>query len=89
MITITLNEIRSSGPCSDAWEAKALAYLHHDKIDDTPVTFQQIIETSGWDAAMFCLRCLPEAEMWRVMLLARSCALHVVHRWDAPQVVKD
>ena len=58
-------------------------------MSEPTVTMRQIAETSGWDAAMFCLRCLPESEQWRVKLLARSFALHVVHRWDAPQVAKD
>ena len=88
-ITITMRQIADAKPCSDNWKDAPLKALGKTEIDDTPVTFRQIIETSGWDAAMFCLRCLPESELWRVGLLARRFALHVVHLWDAPQIVKD
>ena len=88
-ITITMRQIADAKPCSDNWKDAPLKALGKTEIDDTPVTFRQIIETSGWGAAMFCLRCLPESELWRVGLLARRFALHVVHLWDAPQIAKD
>ena len=88
-ITITMRQIADARPCNNDWKDAPLKALGKAEIDDTPVTFRQIIETSGWNAAIFCLRCLPDSERWRVKLLARSCALHVVHLWNPPQVVKD
>lgn len=86
-VTIKLRAIRDANPCSDRWEKQALAALG-GVIDDREVTFAQIIQASGRDAALFCLRCLSEADQWRVRLFARSCAAHVLHLWNAPEDVR-
>ena len=75
-VTITMRQIADSKPRNDDWWY-------------APVTFRQIVETSGLDDALWCMRCLPERELWRVKLLARSYALRVMHHWDAPLMVKE
>lgn len=88
-VTITMRQIADAKLCNDNWKDAPLDALGKTEIDDTPVTFRQIVETSGLEDALLVLRCLPERELWRVKLLARICALHVVHIWDAPLVVKE
>jgi hypothetical protein len=85
-IKITMRQIEAAEPYITIWKVELLAALGKTEIDDTPVTFRQIVETSGLDAALFCLRCLPESEQWRSLLFARSCAAHVSHLWNATTV---
>lgn len=46
-VTITMRQIADAKPCNDNWKDALLKALGKTEIDDTPVTFRQIVETSG------------------------------------------
>jgi pyruvate/2-oxoglutarate dehydrogenase complex dihydrolipoamide acyltransferase (E2) component len=54
--TITnLNEIREHEPCREGW-TKLLAHLGKTKADDEPLELLTILESNGFDDALWCLR---------------------------------
>ena len=57
--TATLNDIRKYSRCEDGWR-KLLAHLGKTKADDAPVSLITILDSSGFDDAMWCLRALPD-----------------------------
>jgi len=77
MISTTLNKIREYGPCETGWE-KLLKYLGKTKADDDPLSFLTILESNGFDNALWCVRVAPEDDKeWR--LFAVWCARRVQH----------
>jgi len=77
MITTTLNRIRAHSPCSDGWR-KLLAHLGKTEADDEPVSFITILDSNGFDNALWCCRAEPQYEKeWR--LFAVWCARQVQH----------
>jgi len=80
MITTTLAEIRKHQPCKDGWIklCKNLGGIRkYGK--NTPVTFQQIYESNGYDDALWCLRTTDKKHpnLWRHF--AVDCAKQVEH----------
>ena len=57
-VKITLNKIRNQEPCTDGWE-KLLKSLDKTKADDEPLSLLTILESTGLDDALWCLRVLP------------------------------
>lgn len=79
----TLNQIRNHEPCSEGW-AKLLRYLNKTKPDDEPVSIATILESNGFDDALWCLRSLTGYEK-EVRLLAVSFAREVQHLMIDPR----
>lgn len=53
--TTTLAEIRAEGPCEDGW-VKLLSHLGKTKADDEPLSLLTVLESNGFDDALWCLR---------------------------------
>ena len=51
----TLKEIREHEPCREGW-TKLLAHLGKTKADDEPLELLTILESNGFDDAIWCLR---------------------------------
>jgi len=51
----TLNEIREHKPCREGW-TKLLAHLGKTKADDEPLELLTILESNGFDDALWCIR---------------------------------
>ena len=73
----TLNQIRSHSPCSDGWET-LLKHLGKTKPDDEPLSFATILESNGFDDAIWCLRTVEGYER-EIRLYAVWCARQVEH----------
>jgi len=77
MLVTTLNKIKKHGPCEDGWK-KLLRHLGKTKADDEELSFLTILESNGFDDALWCMRSAPEYEKeWR--LFAVWCARQVQH----------
>ena len=77
MLTTTLNKIREHSPCSDGWQ-KLLVHLGKTSADDEPLPFRVILESNGFDDALWAMRSAPEYDReWR--LFAVWCARQVQH----------
>ena len=55
MITTTLNRIREHHPCEEGWK-KLLRHLGKTSADDEPLPFSIILESNGFDDALWCCR---------------------------------
>ena len=77
MITITLNKIRACSPCENGWKILLTSKgVSADYDAEFPLT--DVIESNGFDDALWCLRCLPEYNrLWRKY--AVWCARQVEH----------
>ncbi len=73
----TLNQIRSHRPCSDGWE-KLLKHLGKIQADDEPLSFATILESNGFDDAIWCLRTVAGYGR-EIRLYAVWCARQVEH----------
>ena len=51
----TLNKIREHSPCQDGWE-KLLRHLGKKNADDEPLAITKILDSSGLEDALWCLR---------------------------------
>jgi len=77
MLVTTLNKIKKHNPCEDGWKT-LLRYLEKTKSDDEPLAFLTILESNGFDDALWCIKSAPEYEKeWR--LFAVWCARQVQH----------
>ena len=77
MLVTTLNKIKEHNSREVGWGA-LLRYLEKTKADDDPLTFLTILESNGFDDALWCMRAAPEYEKeWR--LFAVWCARQVQH----------
>jgi len=77
MLKTTLNKIRECDPCSGRWET-LLRFLGKTQADDEELLFLTIVESNGYDDALWCMRAAPEYEKeWR--LFAVWCARQVQH----------
>jgi len=77
MLVTTLNKIKKHNPCEDGWKT-LLRYLEKTKSDDEELPFLTILESNGFDGALWCARSAPEYEKeWR--LFAVWCARQVQH----------
>ena len=77
MLVTTLNKIKKHNPCEGGWKT-LLRYLEKTKSDDEPLAFLTILESNGFDDALWCIKSAPEYEKeWR--LFAVFCARQVQH----------
>lgn len=77
MIYTTLNKIRAHNPCSDGWE-KLLKNLGKTKADDEPLSMLTILNSNGFDEAMWCLRAFEGIDK-EARLFGIACARRVQH----------
>lgn len=76
----TLNEIRAHAPCKDGW-GKLLAHLGKTKADDEPLALLTVLESNGFDDALWCLRA---ASLDRLSRHFQAwCAEKVLHHFEA------
>ena len=73
----TLNKIREHSPCTDGWE-KLLRTLGKTKADDEPLSLITILDSNGFDDALWCLRAVDGHEK-EMRLYAVWCARQVQH----------
>ncbi len=73
----TLNKIRQHSPCANGWK-KLLAHLGKTQADDEPVSIATVIESNGFDDALWCLRAV-EGRDREIRMYAVWCARQVQH----------
>ena len=71
----TLNKIRKHEPCKDGWE-KLLTYLGKTKADDEPLSLLTILDSNGFDDALWCLQAV-EGHDKEIRMYAVWCARQV------------
>jgi hypothetical protein len=76
----TLNEIRARALCRDGWE-KLLAHLGKTRADDEPLHLLTILESTGFDHAVWCLRAASLDQLSRHF--QAWCADQVLHLFEA------
>lgn len=77
MICTTLNAIRKHDPCADGW-AKLLAHLGKTGPDDEPLPLVTILDSNGFDDALWALRAVTGEEAC-IRRFAVWCARQVQH----------
>jgi hypothetical protein len=82
----TLNRIRSSLFGTDEWK-KLLHSLDKTKPDDEPLPLVTILDSNGFDDAVWCLRSVEGLEK-EIRLLAVACAREVQHLMTDPLSVE-
>ena len=80
----TLNKIRKNGPCSNGW-AKLLKHLGKARADDDELDLLTILESNGFDDALWCLRAVDGFDREK-RLFAVWCARQVEHLNPDPRV---
>ena len=73
----TLNKIRERSPCTDGWET-LLKHLGKTKPDDEPLSLLTILDSNGFDYALWCFRAV-EGFKKEKQLLAITYAREVEH----------
>ena len=73
----TLNKIRKHSPCASGW-AKLLKHLGKTQADDDPLGIATIVESNGFDDALWCLRAVDGRDK-EMRLYAVWCARQVQH----------
>lgn len=73
----TLNKIRVHSPCASGWQ-KLLKNLGKTKADDEPLALTTILESNGFDEALWCLRAV-DGHKREMRLYAVDCARSVQH----------
>lgn len=63
----TLNKIREHSPCTDGWET-LLKYLGKTKPDDEPLPLLTILDSNGFDHALWCFRAVDGFEKEKLLL---------------------
>lgn len=76
----TLNEIKEHSPCADGW-AKLLAHLSKTSADDEPLALLTILDSNGFEDALWALRAVGGHER-ETRLLACDYAEHVLHLYE-------
>lgn len=82
----TLNKIRENSPCASGWK-KLLATLGKTKADDEPLSIITILDSNGFDDALWCLRSV-ENEDKKIRLFAVWCARQVQHLMKDERSIK-
>lgn len=82
----TLNNIRKHSPCAEGW-TKLLKSLNKTTADDEPLELSYILESNGFNDALWCLRSIKGIEK-ESRLYAVFCARQVQHSNDDP-IVKE
>ena len=83
MYTTTLNKIRLHNPCTEGW-TKLLKALDKTRADDEPISLAFILQSNGFDDALWALRCLEGADR-EIRLFAVECARQVQHLLTDPR----
>ena len=84
-LVTTLNKIRKHGPCESGW-IKLLKHLNKTTADDEPLPFSVIVDSNGFEDALWCCRSTPEYNKeWR--LFAVKCARKVQHLMTDPRSI--
>jgi hypothetical protein len=86
MLTTTLNAIRDQDPCVDGWQ-KLLNHLGKTGPDDEPVTLATILDSNGFDHALWALRCVTGHDR-ALRHYAVWCARQVQHLMMDPRSVE-
>lgn len=73
----TLNKIRAHEPCESSWK-NLLKNLGKTKADDEPLALTTILESNGFDDALWCLSAVDGHER-EMRLFAVECARSVQH----------
>lgn len=73
----TLNQIRDYGPFNEGWK-KLLRNLGKTKSDDEPLALSFILESNGFDDALWCLRSV-KGHSREMRLFAVDCARSFQH----------
>ena len=73
----TLNKIRQHSPCANGWK-KLLAHLGKTQADDEPVAIAAVVESNGFDDALWCLRAVEGCDK-EIRLFVVWCARQVQH----------
>ena len=79
----TLNQIRAKSPCTDGW-AKLLKHLNKTAADDEPLEMLTVLESNGFDDALWCLRAVEGYDKEK-RLLAVAFAREVQHLMTDPR----
>lgn len=78
--TTTLSRIREAEPCADGW-AKLLAHLGKARADDEPLDLLTILDSNGFDAALWVLSyAMPDDRLARHF--QAWCAEQVLHLYE-------
>lgn len=85
MIYTTLNKIRDHNPCRSGWE-KLLKNLNKTQTDDEPLSMLTILNSNGFDDAVWCLRAFEGIDK-EARLFAVKCARRVQHLMTDPASV--
>ena len=84
-LVTTLNKIRKHGPCESGW-IKLLKHLNKTTADDEPLPFSVIVESNGFEDALWCCRSTPEYNKeWRLFTV--KCARKVQHLMTDPRSI--
>jgi hypothetical protein len=73
----TLNKIRECDPCTGGWK-KLLAHLGKNKADDKPLSILTVLDSNGFDDALWCLRAVEDQDRV-IRLYGVWCASQVKH----------
>ena len=73
----TLKAIRAHKPCESGW-VKLLGHLGKTKADDEPLSIATVIDSNGFDDALWCLRAVSGHDR-EIRLFAVWCARQVQH----------
>ena len=79
----TLNAIRAHSPCAGGWQ-KLLRYLGKTAADDMPLSIATILDSNGFDDALWCLHAI-EGHDREIRLYAVWCARQVQHLMRDPR----
>jgi hypothetical protein len=82
----TLNQIREHGPCVEGW-TKLLQHLNKTKADDEPLSLLTILDSNGFDDALWCLRAVKGYDKEK-RLYAVWCARQVQHLMTDERSIK-
>ena len=79
----TLNKIKSHDPCAGGWRT-LLTALGKTKADDDPVSMAFILQSNGFEDAVWTFKCLAGADR-EIRLFAVDCARQVQHLMTDPR----
>lgn len=79
--TTTLARIREFGPCPNGW-AKLLKHLGKTAEDDQPILMSTILESNGWEDAIWCLRAFHGEHRPAMINFVCDCAERVLPIWE-------
>jgi len=82
----TLNQIRECNPCAEGW-TKLLQHLNKTKADDEPLSLLTVLDSNGFDDALWCLRAVKGYDKEK-RLYAVWCARQVQHLMKDERSIK-